>query len=151
MLSSKDMINLKSIQLVKVAEVKDVGLCNTIDLTVADDESFTLASGVISHNSASKAVVSGRDPATMGSLALRGKPQNANSVSVKKLLGLDTEKKTETEFFNIMAAMGLQMGVPVEAEKDGEWVLIEHNGEEMLVNINDEVDGVNIRELTKPS
>lgn len=69
-------------------------------------------------DSASKAVVSGRDPATMGSLALRGKPQNANSVSVKKLLGLDTEKKTETEFFNIMAAMGLQMGVPVKSVSD---------------------------------
>lgn len=69
-------------------------------------------------DSAAKAVISGRDPSTMGALALRGKPQNANSVTIKKLLGLDSEKKVETEFFNIMAAMGLQMGVPVKSVKD---------------------------------
>jgi DNA topoisomerase-2 len=112
------MINLKSIQLVKVIDIIDVGLCNTIDLTVTDDESFTLSSGVISHNSASKAVVSGRDAKIMGALALRGKPQNANSVTLKKLLGLDTDKKIETEFSNIMAAMGLKIGVPVKSVKD---------------------------------
>lgn len=69
-------------------------------------------------DSASKAVVSGRDAKTMGALALRGKPQNANSVSLKKLLGLDTDKKIETEFSNIMAAMGLKIGVPVKSVKD---------------------------------
>lgn len=69
-------------------------------------------------DSAAKAVISGRDPSTMGALALRGKPQNANSVTIKKLLGLDSEKKVETEFFNIMAAMGLQMGVPIKSVKD---------------------------------
>lgn len=69
-------------------------------------------------DSASKAIVSGRDAKTMGALALRGKPQNANSVSLKKLLGLDTEKKVETEFSNIMAAMGLKIGVPVKSVKD---------------------------------
>lgn len=69
-------------------------------------------------DSASKAVISGRDAKTMGSLALRGKPQNANSVTLKKLLGLDTDKKIETEFSNIMAAMGLKIGVPVKSVKD---------------------------------
>jgi DNA topoisomerase-2 len=69
-------------------------------------------------DSASKAVVSGRDAKTMGALALRGKPQNANSVTLKKLLGLDTDKKVETEFSNIMAAMGLKIGVPVKSVKD---------------------------------
>lgn len=70
-------------------------------------------------DSAAKAVVSGRDPKTMGALALRGKPQNANSVSVDKLLGIekgkeiDPKKKEQTEFVNIMVAMGLQMGVKV--------------------------------------
>lgn len=69
-------------------------------------------------DSAAKAVVSGRDAKVMGALALRGKPQNANSVSLKKLLGLDTDKQVETEFSNIMAAMGLKIGVPVKSVKD---------------------------------
>lgn len=69
-------------------------------------------------DSASKAIISGRDNKTMGSLALRGKPQNANSVTLKKLLGLDSQRREETEFCNIMAAMGLQIGVPVKSVKD---------------------------------
>jgi DNA topoisomerase-2 len=80
-------------------------------------------------DSAAKAVISGRDPKTMGALALRGKPQNANSVTVDKLLGIDPpkngkkaevdpKKKDQTEFVNIMIAMGLQMGVKVTSIKD---------------------------------
>jgi len=61
-------------------------------------------------DSASKAIISGRDPKTMGSLALKGKPLNANSVEVKKLA--DNE-----EFFNIIAAMGLKIGEQVKARK----------------------------------
>lgn len=61
-------------------------------------------------DSASKAIISGRNPKTMGSLALKGKPLNANSVEVKKLA--DNE-----EFFNIIAAMGLKIGEPVKAKK----------------------------------
>ena len=62
-------------------------------------------------DSASKAIISGRDPKTMGSLALKGKPLNANSVEVKKLA--DNE-----EFFNIIAAMGLKIGEVVKAKKN---------------------------------
>jgi DNA topoisomerase-2 len=71
-------------------------------------------------DSAAKAIVSGRNPKTMGALALRGKPQNANSVTVDKLLGIDKgttidpKKKEQTEFVNIMVAMGLQIGVKVK-------------------------------------
>jgi DNA topoisomerase-2 len=66
-------------------------------------------------DSAKAPICAGRDAATMGVLALRGKPQNANSVTIKKLLGLELEgKKTETEFYNICAAMGLQIGTPVK-------------------------------------
>jgi DNA topoisomerase-2 len=70
-------------------------------------------------DSAAKAIVSGRDPKTMGALALRGKPQNANSVTIDKLLGIEKgakeadKKKEQTEFVNIMVAMGLQLGVKV--------------------------------------
>lgn len=62
-------------------------------------------------DSASKAIISGRDPKTMGSLALKGKPLNANSVEVKKLA--DNE-----EFFNIIAAMGLKIGETVKNRKN---------------------------------
>lgn len=62
-------------------------------------------------DSAAKAIISGRNPKTMGSLALKGKPLNVNSVDVKKLA--DNE-----EFFNIMAAMGLKVGEKVKSVKD---------------------------------
>lgn len=91
-------------------------------------------------DSAAKAVVSGRDAKTMGALALRGKPQNANSVSIKKLLGLDSDKKVETEFFNIMAAMGLQMGVQVKTVKDLRYA-------HLVITSDADVDGSHIAGL----
>lgn len=79
-------------------------------------------------DSAAKPITANRNPNTQGTLALRGKPQNANSVPLKKLLGLDKEKKEmskdpkkkdkekdkQTEFSNILIATGLQIGVKVE-------------------------------------
>jgi DNA topoisomerase-2 len=59
-------------------------------------------------DSAAKAIISGRNPKTMGALALKGKPLNVNSVDVKKLV--DNE-----EFFNIIAAMGLKIGEPIKS------------------------------------
>lgn len=68
-------------------------------------------------DSAQKAIISGRDPKTMGALALRGKPQNANSVDLKKLLGIaakaEDTKKEATEFANILIASGLVIGKKV--------------------------------------
>lgn len=72
-------------------------------------------------DSAAKAILSGRDPRTMGSLAFRGKPQNANSVSLKRLLYRKNEKTGQdepTEFFNMMTAMGLKIDVKVKSVKD---------------------------------
>lgn len=62
-------------------------------------------------DSAAKSIISGRNPKTMGSLALKGKPLNANSVEVKRLA--DNE-----EFFNIIAAMGLKIGEKVKKRTD---------------------------------
>jgi DNA topoisomerase-2 len=96
-------------------------------------------------DSASKAIVSGRDAKTMGALALRGKPQNANSVTIKKLLGIDEgkdsgKKRTETEFFNIMAAMGLQVGVKVKSVKDLRYA-------HLVITSDADVDGSHIAGL----
>lgn len=62
-------------------------------------------------DSASKAIVSGRDAKTIGSLALKGKPLNINTVDKKKLT--DNE-----EFKNIMIAVGLRLGEKVTKVSD---------------------------------
>lgn len=104
-------------------------------------------------DSARTAIVSGRNPKTMGALALRGKPQNANSVNLKKLMGVaeSSEKKTEaTEFANILIATGLMVGKKVDRLPDSEWVYIELDGKQVLVNENDLVDGQLVKwNLTK--
>lgn len=73
-------------------------------------------------DSARTPIINNRDPKTMGALALRGKPQNANSVTLKKLMGISTSKgsdgkdkteSTQTEFANILIALGLQVGKKV--------------------------------------
>lgn len=62
-------------------------------------------------DSAAKAGKGTGDRDTMGFLALRGVPLNMSSVTAEKI-----EKNVET--FNIMAAMGLKIGVPVKSVKD---------------------------------
>jgi len=52
-----------------------------------------------------------RDPKTMGVFALKGKPINVHGVSASKLLEND-------EFKNILAILGLSIGVKVESPKD---------------------------------
>lgn len=62
-------------------------------------------------DSAAKAGKGTGDRDTMGFLALRGVPLNMSSTTAEKIA-----KNVET--FNIMAAMGLKIGVPVKSVKD---------------------------------
>lgn len=112
-------INLKTIQLVPILSITQGPLRNMVDLTIEDDESFTLSSGLISHNSASKAGKSTGDRNTMGFLALRGVPKNiqdvSSLVSKKKHKDGKEEMVENAEFKNIMVAMGLEIGVEVKS------------------------------------
>lgn len=82
----------------------------------------------------------------IGSFSMRGKPLSVydNSISPKDVL-------SNAEFTNILAITGLQLGVPVEFEPDGKWLLVEIDGEEHLVNEADLVDVngklISVREL----
>jgi DNA gyrase/topoisomerase IV subunit B len=78
-----------------------------VDITVDIDNSFMLSNGIISHNSAAGAFRKYRTAETMGAFALRGKFINVSEISNQKLV-------QNTEAVNLMAAIGLKLGQPIE-------------------------------------
>lgn len=89
------------------------------DAALAGKEPLRCMIFVTEGDSARTPIINNRDPKTMGALALRGKPQNANSIPLKKLLGIDkkaddsNKKQEATEFANILIALGLTIGTKV--------------------------------------
>jgi len=81
---------------------------NCVDISVEGDASFMLASGLVSHNSASSAFRKFRDPNTQGAFPLRGKFLNVSELPASKII-------QNKEVKDILNAMGLRMG---EAPKD---------------------------------
>lgn len=68
-------------ELIDIIEISDdAEVINTVDLTVEDDESFTLSNGIITHNSAKGSLLQKRNAKTDGVYALKGKIKNARSV-----------------------------------------------------------------------
>ncbi len=84
-------------------------------------------------DSASTAVLSGRDPKTMGIYPLRGKPINVTPMELKDIL----ENK---EFKNIMIITGLQFGVKVKSVDDIRFGKI-------VITSDQDLDGYGIRGL----
>lgn len=91
-------------QIVKINKIIDSGrVINCIDLTIEEDESFVLANGIISHNSAMGSILQKRDPKKDGVYALKGKIKNARSLSdlssnreileLMQILNLDPEDR----------------------------------------------------------
>ena len=76
---------------------------NSVDITVEDDESFLLASGVVSHNSASSAFRKYRDPTTQGAFPLRGKFINVLELPNTRVI-------QNQEVKDLLSATGLKMG-----------------------------------------
>ena len=84
------------------------GYENSVDLTVEEEESFLLANGIISHNSASSAFRKYRDPMLQGAFPLRGKFINVSELP-------DTRVIQNQEVKDLLSAIGLKMGeVPKE-------------------------------------
>jgi DNA topoisomerase-2 len=83
-----------------------------VDLTVDEDESFILANGIISHNSARKSIqeARGKNP-LIGSFALKGKPLNITDCKRADILEND-------EIKSILLITGLKIGVPVKGIGD---------------------------------
>ena len=67
-------------ELEDIIDIVDGDLINMTDITVEDDESFILSSGIIAHNSAKGSLLQKRNSKSDGVYALKGKIKNARSV-----------------------------------------------------------------------
>lgn len=114
-------LDLRTLQLVSIDSIEPVGYHNSVDLTVEDDESFVLASGIVSHNSARRSIHEsrGKNP-YIGSFALKGKMLNVMDADEARVVGGKGEKNEggNKEIINIMKITGLKIGVPVKSKKD---------------------------------
>lgn len=134
------LVNNKLIKLVKIESIEDVHQMNMVDITVDEDESFHLSSGIISHNSAAKAIQGGRGSNPyIGSFPMRGKVQNVRDRDVAKVLGLDKKDKMN-EIQKILTIIGLQIGKPVKS-------LDELRFGKMVATCDADVDGQHITGL----
>jgi len=73
----------------------------------------------------------GKNP-YIGSFSLRGKPLNVMDADNKDIVN-------NAEIKNIMTITGLEIGKKVEQKVDGKWIKLQIDGEELLVNENDEI------------
>lgn len=142
-----DTFDMRLIKFVDIDKIEEVGLVNMVDIEVEDDHTFCLADGIVSHNSARNSIQSARGKNRLiGSFSLRGKPLNVFDAEVKDVIA-------NSEFANMLTITGLQLGEEVKADPDGEWVTIDLNGKEFLVNSNDTIkDGdklIKIKDLLK--
>lgn len=135
MLTTKYELDPRLVELVKIDAIEKIHHVNGIDIEVEDDHTFTLSSGIISHNSAAKAIISAKSEKNakfIGSFPLKGKPLNVNDLETKRLV----ENK---EFKNLMIVTGLKLGEEVTGVEDGKWVEIEIDGEKMIANEFDRI------------
>jgi DNA topoisomerase-2 len=97
------------LELVDIESVEYTGAYqNSTDISVDDDASFVLASGLVSHNSASSAFRKYRNPNYQGAFPLRGKFINVSEMPATKVI-------QNQEVKDLLAAIGLKLG---EAPKD---------------------------------
>lgn len=125
-------INLEFLELIDIDDIIiSDELKNVYDIEVKDDNSFVLANGIISHNSALSGVKSGKNPKHHAIYPLRGKPINAYELSDKEVL----EKQ---EFKNLMTIIGLNLGDNTFQLPDSDkWYSVKINNKEYIVNEND--------------
>ena len=76
---------------------------NTTDISVEDEESFILANGLVSHNSAMSAFRKFREPTTQGAFPLRGKFINVTELPNTRVI-------QNQEVKDLLTAIGLKMG-----------------------------------------
>lgn len=137
------------IRLIDIDEVTDVEHVNGIDLEVEEDHTFTLADGIISHNSAAKSLFAarGKNP-YIGTFPLKGKPLNVREKDIARVLGLDKKKEREkegkktepNEIQKILTLIGLKIGEPVKS-------LTELNFGKVAFATDADVDGAHIAGL----
>lgn len=132
-------------ELVDIDSATDKGYRNCVDISVdSDDRTFLLANGIISHNSALGGLLPSLGRREKAYYMLKGKPLNAYSATQKRFI----ENKELSGLYQI-----IKNGVTFEDKPDGDFYKININGQEMMVNENDEIKidnkWVSVRDLIK--
>ena len=132
-------------ELVEIDSVTEEGYRNCVDISVdSDDRTFLLANGIVSHNSALGGLLPSLGRKEKAYYMLKGKPLNAYSASQKKFI----ENKELSGLYQI-----IKNGVTLEDKPDGEFYSINIDGQEMIVNENDEIKidnkWVSVKDLIK--
>ena len=118
-------------ELVEIDSVTEDGYRNCVDISVdSDDRTFLLANGIVSHNSALGGLLPSLGRKEKAYYMLKGKPLNAYSASQKKFI----ENKELSGLYQI-----IKNGVTFEDKPDGDFYKINIDGQEMIVNENDEI------------
>ena len=118
-------------ELVEIDSVTEEGYRNCVDISVdSDDRTFLLANGIVSHNSALGGLLPSLGRKEIAYYMLKGKPLNAYSASQKKFI----ENKELSGLYQI-----IKNGVTFEDKPDGDFYSINIDGQEMIVNENDEI------------
>ena len=103
---------------------------NMIDINVADDETFTLANGIVSHNSAIGPLVNVRRSNKIGGYPLRGKILNVDGMSFLDIMKIEVISE-------LMSIIGLELGKKPKDLNYGKIILM----------TDADVDGISIRGL----
>lgn len=119
-------------ELIDILDTSPSGHRNVVDITVEDDETFTLSSGIISHNSAVSGMASVRDPEIHGGLGLKGKVMNVNGASAKDVLN-------DGALRDIMNSMGIS--------PTGKWDRSAMRYGKVFIAADADPDGMNITAL----
>ena len=132
-------------ELVEIDSVTEEGYRNCVDISVdSDDRTFLLANGIVSHNSALGGLLPSLGRKEKAYYMLKGKPLNAYSATQKKFI----ENKELSGLYLI-----IKNGVTFEDKPDGDFYSINIDGQEMIVNENDEIKidnkWVSVRDLIK--
>lgn len=118
-------------ELVEIDSVTEDGYRNCVDISVdSDDRTFLLANGIVSHNSALGGLLPSLGRKEKAYYMLKGKPLNAYSATQKKFI----ENKELSGLYQI-----IKNGVTFEDKPDGDFYSINIDGQEMIVNENDEI------------
>ena len=118
-------------ELVEIDSAQEEGYRNCVDISVdSDDRTFLLANGIVSHNSALGGLLPSLGRKEKAYYMLKGKPLNAYSATQKRFI----ENKELSGLYQI-----IKNGVTFEDKPDGEFYSINIDGQEMIVNENDEI------------
>lgn len=100
-----DTISKTFFELVDIEEYEEIGCKNMADIRVEEDESFCLANGLVSHNSATGFFLSVRDPKKHGIYPLKGVIMNTWDLAPAQVL-------KNKELSEVIAILGLDINNP---------------------------------------